>query len=262
VAEEAWVEIMNWLNSNSGAIGALSAVVLTIITAVYVYLTGRLAKESQAMRLAMLQPELAVYLCSAEGAPLFLLLRIENIGSGPAYRLRFSTDRPFQAENGVDLRELGIFRKGLNFLAPKQRIEHFLVSVIGKLDQLIKVPLKISIEYRDVLGKNHTRDFVLDFGEFENISTLGTPPLHEIASAAKKIQEYLHHLVTGTSKLQVLTESLSAHQHHLNAQSLARRLERLAPEQLEEIKQSIADKEKASASEDRKNGVTSGGRGA
>jgi len=258
VKEETWVEIMNWLNSNSGAIGALSAVVLTIITAVYVFLTGWLAKESQAMRLAMLQPELAVYLCSAEGAPLFLLLRIENIGSGPAYRLRFGTDRPFRTENGMDLRELGIFRKGLSFLAPKQRIEHFL-GVIGKLDQLIKVPLKVSVEYRDVLGKSHTRDFVLDFGEFENITTLGTPPLHEIATAAKKIQENIHHWATGSSKLQVLTESLSAHRHHLNAQSLARRLERLAPEQLEEIKQAIADKEKASASEDNKNGVTSVG---
>lgn len=253
------MEIMNWLNSNSGAVGALSAVVLTIITAVYVYLTGWLAKESQAMRLALLQPELAVYLSSAEGSPLFLLLRIENIGSGPAYRLRFSTDRPFQTENGMDLRELGIFRKGLSFLAPKQRIEHFLISAIGKFEQLIKVPLKVAVEYRDVLGKNHTRDFVLDFGEFENITTLGTPPLHEIATAAKKIQTDIHQLATGSSKLQVLTESLSAHQHRLNAQSLARRLERLAPEQLEDIKQAIADKERASASEDPKNGVTSGG---
>jgi hypothetical protein len=243
------VETMNWLNSNSGAIGALSAVVLTVITAIYVYLTGRLAKESQAMRLAMLRPELAVYLSPDEGAPLFMLLRIENIGSGPAYQLRFSTDRPFQTEDEVDLRELGIFRKGLSFLAPKQRIEHFLVSTIGKFNQLAKDPLKISVEYSDVLGEHHKQDFVLDFGEFAYISRLGTPPLYEIASAIKKIQSDINHVATGFSKPHVLTESFSAHQQSLKAYSLWRRLERLTPEQLEEVQKSITEKESSEGSD-------------
>ncbi len=243
------MRLLNWLNSNSGAIGALSAVVLTLITAVYVYLTGRLARESQAMRLAMFRPELAIYLFPAEGAPFCLLLRIENIGSGPAFHLRFSTDRPFQTQAGVDLRELGIFRRGLKFIAPKQRIEHFLVSIVGKLADLAKNPLKISVEYKDVLDEHHKQDFVLDFGEFENLSWLGTPPLYEIAAAAKKLQTDVNHLATGFSKLQVLTESLSAHRHHLEAQSLARQLERLTPGQLEEVKRAIAEMEKGNASD-------------
>jgi hypothetical protein len=110
-------------------------------------------------------------------------------------------------------------------------------------------PLGISVEFKDVLGKHHRQDFVLDFGEFVHIAYLGTPPLHEIASATKKIQTDINHLATGFSKLQVLTESLSAHRHQLDAQSLARRAERLNSEQLELIKEFIAKIEKGNASD-------------
>ena len=238
--------MLNWLNSNSGAIGALSSVLLTVITIVYVYLTGRLAKESQEARLAMLRPELAVYLAPYEGSPLFILLCIENIGSGPAYRLRLGLDSPFKREDGVDIREIGMFSRGLNYLAPRQKIEHFLVSAADKADQLTNIRLKVLTEYEDSLHKSYRREFALDFGEIlQNISRLGTPPLYGIADAAKKIQEDLHRLATDLHKPQVLTKPLADYQHGLKADLLAARLERLTREQLEEIQSLIVEKEQS-----------------
>jgi hypothetical protein len=193
----------------------------------------------------MLRPEIAIYLYPHEGALNCVLLRIENIGSGPAYQVRLNTDRPFQTEDGIDLREVGVFRKGLNFLAPKQRVEHFLVNIIGKFEKLIESPLRISAEYKDGLGTQHKQEFVLDFGELQDLSRLGTPPLYEIATSTKKIQDDLGKLATGFNKLQVLTEPLSAYQHRREAQSLSWRLERLTKEQLDEVQQMIVEKEKA-----------------
>ena len=235
------LELMSWIQANSAALGFLSSILLTLITIVYVYLTGRLVKESQAMRLAMFQPELAIYLSPLEGHPNFMLLRIENVGTGPAYKIALSSDRPFQMEDNQDLRDLGMFQKGVKYLAPRQRIEHFLVSVTGKLEQLSEQTLTISASYANAKGEIRKHEFVLDFGEMTNLAWIGTPPLHEIARAAKEIQSDFHKIATGFNKIQVLTESVAEYQHRMEAHALWHRLERLPPEQLERIKAAIGE---------------------
>ncbi|HEY0554727.1 MAG TPA: hypothetical protein VGG20_10705 [Thermoanaerobaculia bacterium] len=234
---------MHWLEVNSGAVAALSSVLLTVITIVYVYLTGRLVKESQEMRAAILQPELAIYLHPLEGSPNFIILRIENVGAGPARKIQLKTDRPFETAHTKDLREVGIFRKGISYLAPRQRIDHFLVSVIGKLEELVKRPLLISASYNDAAGKAHTQEFVLDFGEMENLAWIGKPPLQEIAGSIKQIQGDFGRVATGFNKLHVLTQPLANYNRSIEAQTLAWRLESLSQEQITEIEALVAKKE-------------------
>lgn len=233
---------LNWLESHSGGISALSSMLLTIITIVYVYLTGRLVRESQAMRSAMLQPELAIYLHSLEGSLNFIILRIENVGSAAAHKIHLATDRPFETAGKQDLRELGIFKKGVNYLAPKQRIDHFLVNLIGKLEELGKQPLIISASYEDAAGKLRKEEFALDFKEMENLACIGVPPMNEIANSVKKLQEDFGRIATGFNKLQILTEPAADYRHLMDSQSLAWRLEKLSPEQLKEIEALIAEK--------------------
>jgi hypothetical protein len=196
----------------------------------------------------MLQPELAIYLHPLEGSPNFIILRIENLGAGPARQIKLATNRPFETAHSIDLRELGIFRKGISYLAPRQRVDHFLVSLIGKLEELVKQPLLIAVSYNDAVGKTHEQEFVLDFGEMENLAWIGMPPLQEIARSVKQLQEDVSKVATGFNKLKVLTEPLANYNRRLEAQTLAWRIEKLSQEQIENIEALVAEREQERAS--------------
>jgi hypothetical protein len=170
-----------------------------------------------------------------EGSPNFILLRVENIGSGPAYKIQLKAGTPFEMANGQDLGELGIFRRGIGYLAPKCYVEHFLISLVGVFEELAKTPLQIQVAYEDSLGKGHQGSFLLDFGEMENLAWIGTPPLNELARSVKEIKDDFHRLSTGFNKLEVLTQPLAEYRHRLSTQSLAWSLEQLTPEQLERV---------------------------
>jgi hypothetical protein len=240
------MDFLRWLDANSGAIAGISSLVLTVITACYAYLTWRLLKESQEMRLAAARPELAIYITSHEGAMSLIMLRLENVGRGPAYSLRLTTNIDFRPEGRrTALREIGLFRKGLSYFAPGQRIEHFLVSLIGKLEELKKVPLEITAVYHDSVGKEYSRTFTIDFGEMENLSRIGKPPLHELADSTKEIQKDIHNIATGFSKPHILSEPAVDYEGRLESEYLAFRIETLSDEDRAEVEELVSKKQQA-----------------
>ena len=126
-------------------------------------------------------------------------------------------------------------------LDPKKKIEHFLVSVIGKLDKLKETPLEIGVTYTDSvrLKGRHERTFRLDFGEDEGLATVGRSPLFEIAKATKDIQKDLRHVTTGVHKPIILTEPLSKHRLGRRMSTLEIRMDQLPTEIQEQIFQEL-----------------------
>lgn len=200
------MEIINWLNANDGVIIGIATVVLVSITGYYAYLTRHLLKASDT-------PEIAISLRPHEGHIQCVMLCIENIGTGAARDIRFQTDLSFKPDGERSLEKVGFLKNGIDYLGPGEKIEHFLVSVIGKLDKLKETPLEIGVTYTDSvkLKRRHERTFHLDFGEDEGLATVGGSPLFEIAKATKEIQKDLRHVTTGFRKPIVLTEPLSKH---------------------------------------------------
>ena len=123
------MEIIDWLNSNDGAVIGIATVVLVVITGYYVYLTWRMLKANNT-------PDIAISLCPHEAYLPCVMLRIENIGTGAARKILFRTDLSFSADGETALEEVGFLKNGIDYLGPGQKIEHFLVSVLGKLDDL------------------------------------------------------------------------------------------------------------------------------
>ena len=72
--------IIEWLNTNSGAIIAIATVVLVGIISYYVYLTWRLLKANNT-------PEIVVFLRPHQVHVQLVMLCVENIGTGAAYDL-------------------------------------------------------------------------------------------------------------------------------------------------------------------------------
>ena len=134
--------IIDWLNTNQGVVIGIAIVVLVGITGYYAYLTWRMLKANNT-------PEIAVSLCPHEAYIHCVMLCIENIGTGAARNIQFRTDLSFKPDGERALEEVGFLKKGIDYLGPGQKIEHFLVSVIGKLDELKKTPLEFSVTYTD-----------------------------------------------------------------------------------------------------------------
>lgn len=224
--------IIEWLNANSGAVIGIATVVLVGITGIYAYLTWRMLKANNT-------PEIAISLCPHEAYLPCIMLCIENIGTGAARNVQFQTDLSFKPDGDSALGELGFLRNGIDYLGPGQKIEHFLVSVLGKLEDLKKVPLEISVTYMDSVKRSYQRDFHLDFGEYEGYSRIGRSPLFEIAEATKDIKTDLHYLTTGIHKPVIFTKPLSDHHLVEYATPLISRMVRFSNEIQQEILQEM-----------------------
>jgi hypothetical protein len=233
---------MNWLDAHSGAIAGLSSLLLTLITAYYVYLTWKLLRETQSARAEAKRPELAVYMRPSDVGMSFLVLCIENIGAGAACDIRLSTNFDFRGDHHTPLRQVGPFSRGISYFAPRQRLDHFLTGVIDILDELKTQPLEIIARYKSTSGDEFIQSFVLDFGEFENLTRLGDPPLQAIASGVKKLQEEIQRLATGVSKPVILTESLEDHLARRQSDSLVASLRRLSAEDRQEVTKLVKEK--------------------
>lgn len=236
---------MSWIQDHSAAITGLSSIVLTGITAYYVYLTWRLLKENQELRLAAVKPQLSIYLKPYEAGINFIILCIENLGPGDAPDVRFTTNYDFRSGDETPLRDVGPFRKGLSYFGAGRKIEHYLANVIGNFDALKARPLEIVAHYKDVLGRDYSPSFVLDFAEMEHLTQIGTPPLHVIADAAKKIQQDLKNIASGRSRPHVLTETPEEYARRRDSERLSTRIRRLPEERRAELEAAVAETEQA-----------------
>ena len=196
--------IIDWLNTNSGAVIAIAAVVLVGIIGYYAYLTWRLLKTNNT-------PEIAISLRPHEAHIHCVMLCIENIGTGAARNVQFQTDLSFKPDGERALEDVNFLRNGIDYLGPGQKKGHFLVSVIGKLSELKKTPLEIGVTYTDSVEMAHQRAFHLDFGENEGYARVGKPPLFEIAEATQKLHEDVNSIATGSRKPVILTEPVFEH---------------------------------------------------
>ena len=225
-------EFMDWLNSNSGAITGLSTAVLVIVTVVYVVLTWCILRATQ-------KPKIVIYLCPDEAHINHAMLCIENIGTGPARDVRFKADPCSIPNLDLPLEEVGVFKKGIAYFEPGGKRHYFLVSVIGKLDELKQTPFKITVTYKGFMTLKRKHVFFLDFGELENV-THGGSPLIEISKAIQGVKKVLDCLASGQSKPTILTEPKSKYELRKTARSLEKSIDGFPQEVQGEILREIA----------------------
>ena len=226
------MEVINWLNANDGAIVGVATLLLMGIIAYYAYLTQRLLKANNT-------PEIAISLRPHEISVNLVMLCIENVGTGAAHDVKFTTDPPSIPSLDIPFEKIGFLKSGIGYFEPGRKIEQFLVSVIDKFDELKQTQLKITVTYKDSTDHKREQIFHLDFSEGVGFSQIGSPPLYEIAKATKEIQKDLNRIITGSRKPIILTEPLSEHRLGQRANSLESRIEQLPKEVQQEILQEV-----------------------
>ena len=186
--------MMDWLNSNSGAVNAILAAILVVITFVYAYLTRRQVLESKELREMTIRPTLVVTAEIHEIHINIINFRVENIGGGGARNIRLRTSREFMIGYDRSLNEVGLFKRGIPLLGPGRNIETFLANALDQPNLLRQEPLHVTVEYEDTTGRKFKEPFEIDFRSFRNLRRVGTPPLQVIADSVKKLQENVGNL--------------------------------------------------------------------
>jgi hypothetical protein len=177
---------MNWLNNNGVALSALATILLTILTGIYVLLTRRLVRQNREILKAAVTPLLSVRPILDDNFFNIFNLRIENVGGGPAVDVRLLFTHSPLIEPLRHLEKNGSFTNGIAILNSHEKREFFLASAIGAFDQLREHPIQIAANYKDLEGNELKRSFIIDFGEFEGITRVGTPPLQVLADNVKR----------------------------------------------------------------------------
>lgn len=200
-------ELLKFLNNNSGAFNLLFSAVVAVATVVYAVLTARLVRETERLRAAATEPALEVTYRSNDEAMSLLDIVIKNIGSGPAYDIRFEftadTSSPGAEALLKPLRELKSFQSGLNVLLPGQEFSSFWTDIREQFDSKVKTVVSVSTTCKSANGDEYGRTHTIDLSELQGVARLGTPPLLAISRSLKKVQDDLHKLVNGSQRIRV-----------------------------------------------------------
>lgn len=209
--------IIDGLASISGMIAIVAIVVLAIVGGWFLYSKRRSSKtanESENIGKPE-KPEIVVSLRPHASSVQCLMLCIENIGTGTAHNVQFGTGTsrtaPFvtPSSNLSDVRlleKIDFLRTEIGCFGPGQKIEQFLISLIGGLPEELKQPLQISVTYTDSRNHRDEHRYTLDFGEFESlvhIDSIETKTISDLKPLLDVVQTGFSHLVESIEDLRL-----------------------------------------------------------
>lgn len=147
--------IIDWLNTNSGVIIAIAAVVLVGIIGYYTYLTWQLLKANNT-------PEIVVSLRPHHVHVQLVMLCIENIGTGAAHDLQFTTNPTSIPNLSVPFEKIGFLKSGIAYFEPGRKKEF--KAALEEWDALVKKiakpdaqPLSDYAMSRESIYENHPK---------------------------------------------------------------------------------------------------------
>ena len=138
---------VDWLNSNSGAITGIAAIITAIATVVLVGITGfyawvtkKMLEENRQMRLDAQKPRIAIFLRPHESSIRFIVLCIQNMGGGPAKNVQFTCT----SDAILSPLFIGYIKHGISYFAPSQKIEDIIMDVHGQSAEVMQTPVEIT----------------------------------------------------------------------------------------------------------------------
>lgn len=172
---------------------AVATVALVLATIALAWLTLLLVRETRKTREQQSQPDVIVTVEQSRYINFFELV-IENVGAGAAYDVKITPPTGFRSR---DFDVSPVFSVAL--LKSRSVIRTF----IGNHKEINLERQTWAVDYADKKGQRITNRYEIDLSFFRGISSIGTPPDEETASALKKIAEDLQRLVSGFKRLRV-----------------------------------------------------------
>jgi hypothetical protein len=201
------IEVLHYLNSNSGILMLLFSAVVAISTVFYVRLTRSLVEETRKMRQAQTDPKIEVILKPREEWINMVYVCVRNIGLGPAYDISFQIDKEGNAAGAEalihDFTEAKFFATGLRYLSPNEEVFSNYTLMTKQLEEKIGAVLLFAVRYRNAVGRSFIDSYRIDFSEWSGRRQGGIPFLYTISQSLENIQKDLHSLTLGFNRLSV-----------------------------------------------------------
>jgi hypothetical protein len=160
------------------------------------------------MRKAQTDARVSISLSLSEKWVNFIDLIVRNEGVGPAFDIQFEINifNPEDCDKKLieTIDKFGFLKRGIPYLSPGQVVKSFLTSMTDNYEQKRKTAIEVKIKYKTSSGETTEERYLLDFSVFEGLRTLGTPPLHSIASSLEKIEKNVGNLSSGFNRLKVI----------------------------------------------------------
>lgn len=195
--------MLDFFNTNNTIITLVFSGTVSIATIVYAVLTWRLVSETRQMRKAQTEPNVSVIVQPKESRIYFLDIVIQNIGLGPAYEIKFELEKDFECFNGKYLGSTGVFKQGISYVAPSQKMQFFFTNMIQNHEEKIKSVFDIRVSYKDAAGSTYAEVYTIDLSHFKGLTQLGEPPLYKIAQSVENMQKDISRIATGSSRIKV-----------------------------------------------------------
>ena len=129
--------IIQGITAVIGIITAGATVTLAIITWRYVRLTKDYVRlTNRLLKSTTNTPKIAIHLVPIEGGSNRFILFVENIGTGPAHGVGFSTDLSFRIDGSNSLEDVGFIKDGISYLQPGGKMGFTLILADSKVDPL------------------------------------------------------------------------------------------------------------------------------
>ena len=195
---------LDFLNENSGAFTLIFSALVAVATLVYAILTWKLVTETRKMREAQTEPKISIIVQPKEEFISFIDMVIQNIGLGPAYDIEFKMEKDFEYEKRKFLSDINFIKTGLKYLAPNQKFQFFLTSMVDDFNEKVKQSFEIKVRYKNSIGKTFESTYAIDFLEFVGLIRLGEPSLYKIAKNIEKMQQDIRNLVSGFHRIKTI----------------------------------------------------------
>jgi hypothetical protein len=171
--------------------------VLLVASVVLAAVTWVLAKETRLLRRAQTDPHLSVWIEPHEREMHWIDMLIENIGAGPARNVEFLATPDFECFKDQPLSRLGFMKKGLPYLAPRQRLRFFLTNLLEDFETKMANPFDLVVRYQAKDGKTFAETFRIDFSPLRNLPGGSTSPLYDIAKKLEDMRREISELRPG-----------------------------------------------------------------
>lgn len=191
--------MIEWLNSNNGAITAIATVVLAFITFWYALVTQQLLKVGST-------PQVVAYIVPNRTEISVLEFVLANLGKGPAYNVT--------VEILVGREEL-LAKKG-TILEPRVPIlvipqDEKIVTTFGSYFDLLEEPrlrpVTIRVSYQNSRGKKFSEITHIDISQYDGLAGQIETPLKIISSSIKKIEQTMSGWNMSRLKVETITSA-------------------------------------------------------
>jgi hypothetical protein len=167
---------MSWVDQYGPLITLIFTAAVAVSTVIYAVLTWKLVSETQRMRRAQTDPNVAVFFERLEDYMGFGCLCVQNVGIGPAYDISLSLEPSGDLEGAKallnDFSRIKHLERGLKFLGPGHKVQSGFTSLREGHDQKIKAVIEVEVRYRSADQRHHSERFRIDFAELEGTERL------------------------------------------------------------------------------------------